>query len=161
PVQLETGGPLIVEDAHVNQNTAADLSSSALTVKASVVNVTGSSQTGAVTAAVTPPGGGAPISVTQNVTVAANATSTVTFAPAGYPALTLASPQIWWPYQMGAQPLYTLSTSVSQNSTTLNSSSGTFGIRTISSTLVGAGGNTPSGVRQFGVNGHALVIRGG
>src|SRR2546423_8897394 len=34
PVQLQTGGPLIVEDAHVNQSTAGDLSSSALTVKA-------------------------------------------------------------------------------------------------------------------------------
>ncbi|WP_344668677.1 glycosyl hydrolase 2 galactose-binding domain-containing protein [Catenulispora yoronensis] len=161
PVQLETGGPLIVEDAHVNQNTAANLSSSALTVKASVVNVTGSAQTGAVTATVTPPGGGSPVSVTQNVTVAANATSTVTFAPASYPALTLSSPQIWWPYQMGAQPLYTLTTSVAQSSTTLNSSSETFGIRTISSTLVGAGGGATSGVRQFGVNGQALVIRGG
>ena len=33
PVQLQTGGPLIVGNAHVNQNTAADLTSSALTVQ--------------------------------------------------------------------------------------------------------------------------------
>ncbi|OLE22226.1 MAG: beta-mannosidase [Catenulispora sp. 13_1_20CM_3_70_7] len=161
PVQLQTGGPLIVEDAHVNQSTAPDLSSSALTVKGSVVNVTASAQTGTVTATITPPGGGSPITVTQNVTVAANATSTVTFTPASYPALTVASPQIWWPYQMGAQPLYTLATSVSQNSKALNTTSETFGIRTVSSTLVGPGGAAPSGVRQFGIDGHPLVIRGG
>jgi exo-1,4-beta-D-glucosaminidase len=161
PVQLESGGPLIVEDAHANQNTASNLSSSALTVKASVVNVTGSSQTGAVTATVTPPGGGSPISVTQNVTVAAHAASTVTFTPAGYPALTLSSPKIWWPYQEGAQPLYTLATSVAQGSTVLNSTSETFGIRTVQSSLVGSGSAAPSGVRQFGINGQPLVIRGG
>jgi exo-1,4-beta-D-glucosaminidase len=161
PVQLESGGPLIVGDTHVDQSTAADLSSSALTVKASVANVTGSAQTGAVTATVTPPGGGTPISVTQNVTVAANSTSTVTFTPAGYPALTLSAPQIWWPYQMGAQPLYTLAASVAQNATVLNATSETFGIRTVSSTLVGAGSAASSGVRQFGVNGRPLVIRGG
>ncbi|WP_194926366.1 glycosyl hydrolase 2 galactose-binding domain-containing protein [Catenulispora pinisilvae] len=161
PVQLETGGPLIVDDAHVNQDTADNLSSSALTVKASVVNVTGSAQTGAVTVTLTPPGGGSPISVTQNVTVAADATSTVTFTPASYPALTLSSPQIWWPYQMGAQPLYTLATSVAQNATVLNSTSETFGIRTVSSDLVGSGSAASSGVRQFGINGQPLVIRGG
>jgi len=161
PVQLESGGPLIVEDAHANQNTAANLSSSALTVKASVVNVTGSSQTGAVTATVTPPGGGSPISVTQNVTVAAHATSAVTFTPSSYPALTLSSPKIWWPYQMGAQPLYTLAASVAQGSTVLNSTSETFGIRTVQSSLVGSGSAAPSGVRQFGINGQPLVIRGG
>ncbi|MEY9891453.1 exo-1,4-beta-D-glucosaminidase [Catenulispora sp. MAP5-51] len=161
PVQLESGGPLIVDDAHANQSTAANLSSSALTVKASVVNVTGSAQTGAVTATLTPPGGGTPISVTQNVTVAANATSTVTFAPSSYPALTLSSPKIWWPYQMGAQPLYTLATSVAQNSTVLNTTSETFGIRTVQSSLVGSGSAATSGVRQFGINGQPLVIRGG
>jgi exo-1,4-beta-D-glucosaminidase len=161
PVQLESGGPLIVDDAHVNQSTAANLSSSALTVKASVINVTGSSQTGAVTETLTPPGGGTPISVTQNVTVAANATSTVTFAPSSYPALTLSSPKIWWPCQMGAQPLYTLATSVAQNSTVLNTTSETFGIRTVQSSLVGSGSAATSGVRQFGINGQPLVIRGG
>jgi exo-1,4-beta-D-glucosaminidase len=161
PVQLESGGPLIVDNAHVDQSTAADLSSSALTVKASVANVTGSSQTGAVTVAVTPPGGGTPVSVTQNVTVAANATSTVTFTPSSYSALNLSSPQIWWPYQMGAQPLYTLATSVAQNSTVLNTTSETFGIRTVSSNLIGSGSAASSGVRQFGINGQPLVIRGG
>ena len=27
---------------------------------------------------------------------------------AQYPGLTISSPQVWWPYQLGSQPLYTL-----------------------------------------------------
>ncbi len=38
PVQLQTDGPLAVGNAHVNQTDAADLSSSALTVKTDVTN---------------------------------------------------------------------------------------------------------------------------
>jgi exo-1,4-beta-D-glucosaminidase len=95
------------------------------------------------------------------VTVAAGATQTVTFAPSSYPALTLGSPQIWWPYQLGGQPLYTLATSVAQGGTTLNSTSETFGIRTVTSYLTGASTAAPSGVRAFKINNVPLVIRGG
>ncbi|MCX4748930.1 hypothetical protein OG455_26010 [Kitasatospora sp. NBC_01287] len=161
PVQLRTGGPLLTGNAHVVQNTAADLSSSALTVKTDVTNTTAAAQTGAVSATVTPPGGGAPIRVSQSVTVPAGATRTVSFAPSAYPALTLAAPRIWWPYQLGAQPLYTLSTAVAQNGGTLDSTSETFGIRTVDSYLTGASAAAPAGVRAFKIDGTPLVIRGG
>jgi exo-1,4-beta-D-glucosaminidase len=161
PVQLESGGPLVVDNSHVNQATAADLSSSALTVKTDVTNTSASAQTGTVTATVTPPGSGTPVTVSQAVTVAAKSTGTVTFAPSAFPALTLASPRIWRPYQLGAQPLYSLGVSVAQGTTTLNSTSETFGIRTVQSSLVGASAAAPSGVRQFGIDGQTLVIRGG
>ncbi|PYC71461.1 beta-mannosidase [Streptomyces tateyamensis] len=161
PVQLETGSPLIDGDAHLVQNTAADLSSSALTVKTTVTNTSSAAQTGTVSATVTPPNGGAPITVSQNVTVAAGATKSVSFTPAAFPALTLAAPQIWWPYQLGAQPLYTLATSVAQGGTVLNSTSSTFGIRTVDSSLVGPSSGVPQGVRSFKVNNVPLVVRGG
>jgi exo-1,4-beta-D-glucosaminidase len=161
PVQLQTGGVLVVGNAHVNQATAADLSSSALTIKTNVTNTSAASQTGTVSATVTPPNGGTPITVSQSVTVPANSTTTVTFGPSAYPTLTVASPQIWWPYQLGAQPLYTLATSVSQGTTTLNSTSETFGIRTVTSALTGANALAPSGVRAFKINNVPIVIRGG
>ncbi|NUP51334.1 MAG: beta-mannosidase [Catenulispora sp.] len=161
PVQLQTGGPLLVGNAHVNQATAANLSSSALTVKADVTNTSATAQTGTVTATVTPPGGGTPVTVSQSATVAANSTATVTFAPSAFPSLTIAAPQIWWPYQLGAQPLYTLATSVSQGTTTLNSTTETFGIRTVSSYLTGASTAAPSGVRAFKINNVPVVMRGG
>ncbi len=162
PVQLQVGGALIDSNAHVLQSDAADLSSSALTVKTDITNTAGSPQTGTVTATITPPGSGTPIALSQPVTVAANTTQTVTFAPAQYPGLTISSPQVWWPYQLGAQPLYTLATSVSQNAVVLNSTSETFGIRTITSYLTtGTSAGAPDGVRAFKVNGVPIVIRGG
>ena len=97
PVQLQLDGALAVGNSHVNQSDAADLSSAALTVKTDVTNGTAAAQTGTVTATITPPGNGTPITVNQSVTVPANTTQTVSFTPASFPALTIASPQVWWP----------------------------------------------------------------
>ena len=161
PVQLAVDGGLSDGNAHVVENNTADLSSSALTVKTDITNHTSSSQTGTVTVTITPPGNGAPITVNQAVTIPASTTQTVTFSPSAFPALTIANPQVWWPYQMGAQPLYTLATSVSQNSAVLDSTSETFGIRNVTSSLVGSSAGEPSGARAFKINGVPIVIRGG
>ncbi|MCU1682488.1 MAG: beta-mannosidase [Amycolatopsis sp.] len=157
PVQLLVSNALSVDNAHVNQSTAADLSKSDLTVKADVTNPGASSQTSTVSATVTPPSGGAPITVQQSVTVAGHTTKTVTFAPSAFGGLSITKPQIWWPYQMGAQPLYTLDTTVSGG----NSTHETFGIRTVTSSLIGKSTIAPDGVRQYSVNGVPFVVRGG
>ncbi|KAA2264236.1 beta-mannosidase [Solihabitans fulvus] len=160
PIQLQVSDALSVGNAHVVQDTAANLSSSALTVKTDVTNSTASSQTGTVVATVTPPsGGGSPITVQQSVTVAAHATQTVTFSPSAFPSLTISQPKVWWPYQMGAQPLYTLDTSVGGASG--NSTHETFGIRTVGTSLIGKSAAAPDGVRQYSVNGVPFVLRGG
>jgi exo-1,4-beta-D-glucosaminidase len=161
PVQLAVDGALTDNDARVVENNAANLSSSALTVKTDITNNTATSQTGTVSATITPPGTGTPITVSQNVTVPASTTQTVSFAPSTFPSLTISGPQIWWPYQLGAQPLYTLATSVAQNGTTLNSTSETFGIRTVTSYLTGSNSGEPQGARAFKINGVPIVIRGG
>jgi len=161
PVQLLVSDSLSNADSHVVEANAADLSSSALTVRTDVTDNTAASQTGVVAATITPPNGGTPISVQQTVTVAAHSTRTVSFTPSAFPALTISHPQVWWPYQMGAQPLYTLTTSVSQGSTVSTSTAGTFGIRTVTSSLVGAGPVDKLGVRQYSINGKPLVVRGG
>src|SRR5262249_25688024 len=136
-------------------------SSAALTVKTDVTNSTTSSQTGTVTATITPPNNGTPITVTQSVTVPANTTQTVSFAPAGFPSLTITSPQVWWPYQLGTQPLYTLGVSIAQGSAIGNSTTETFGIRAVTSYLTGSNAIEPSGARAFKINGVPIVIRGG
>ncbi|MGN6678617.1 MAG: glycosyl hydrolase 2 galactose-binding domain-containing protein, partial [Streptosporangiaceae bacterium] len=162
PVQLHVSDAVGLSNAHVTQNDAPDLSTSALTVKADVTNNTDTAQTATVKAVVTPPnGGGGAISVQQSVTVPANQTTTATFAPADYPNLTINHPQLWWPYQMGGQPLYTLTTQLLSGGNLVNSSAEQFGIRTITTRLIGPGPNAPGGVRQFLVNGQPIVIRGG
>ncbi len=161
PVQLQVDGALAVGNSHVNQSDAADLSSAALTVKTDVTNNTTTAQAATVTATITPPNNGTPITVSQNVTVPASTTQTVSFTPSGFPSLTIAGPQVWWPYQLGAQPLYTLGVAVAQGSTQYNSTSETFGIRTVTSYLTGSNAIEPSGARAFKINGVPIVIRGG
>jgi exo-1,4-beta-D-glucosaminidase len=161
PVQLAVDGALSDGNAHVVENNAANFSTSALTVKANITNNTSTSQTGTVTATINDPSSTQIVNVSQSVTVPANTTQTVSFTPSSFPSLTLSDPQVWWPYQMGGQPLYTLATSVAQNGTTLNSTSETFGIRTVTSSLVGSNTGEPSGARAFQINGVPIVIRGG
>ncbi|HEX6525758.1 MAG TPA: beta galactosidase jelly roll domain-containing protein [Streptosporangiaceae bacterium] len=162
PVQLQTDGALSVGNSHVNQSDAADLSSAALTVKTDVTNNTSTAQAATVTATITPPGSGAtPITVSQGVTVPASTTQTVSFAPSDFPALTISQPQVWWPYQLGASPLYTLGVSAAQGSTQYNSTTETFGIRTVTSYLTGSNAIEPGGARAFKINGVPIVIRGG
>ena len=157
PVQLRIDGTLTDGNARVVQNDTANLSSSALTVSSDITNNASSAQTGTVTATITPPGGGTPITVSQSVTVPASTTQTVSF-----PTITIANPQVWWPYQLGSQPLYTLATQVAQSGTVLDSTSETFGIRTVTSYLTsGTSTGAPNGARAFKINGVPIVIRGG
>jgi exo-1,4-beta-D-glucosaminidase len=162
PVQLSVDHALAVGNAYVAENNTAGLSQSALTVKTDVTNDGATPQSGLVTAMIRPPGHAARIAVTQNVTVPAHSTQTVTFTPGRYPALAIAHPQVWWPYQLGAQPLYTLQTSVSQGGAVLNATSEKFGIRNVTSYLTsGTSKGAPSGARAFKINGVPIVIRGG
>ncbi len=161
PVQLAVDGALSDGNSRVVENNAANLSSSALTVKADITNNTSTSQTGTVTATINDPNNTQIVNISQSVTVPANTTQTISFTPSSYPTLTISNPQVWWPYQMGASPLYTLATSVAQGTTTLNSTTETFGIRNVTSSLVGSNSGEPSGARAFQVNGVPIVIRGG
>ncbi len=162
PLQLHTSGALAIAGVHVLEDNAPDLSSSQLTLRGEVSNQTDSTQSATVSATVTAPaGGGEPITVSKTVTVPAQTTSVVSFAPAEDPQLLIVNPRVWWPYQMGSQPLYGLSMQVAQSGALVDSQSETFGIRTISSYLVGSSPIAPHGVRQFAINGQPLVIRAG
>jgi exo-1,4-beta-D-glucosaminidase len=162
PVQLHVSDALAAGNAYVTQNDASDLSSAALTVRTDVTNTTGARQTGTVSATIAPPGGGAAIEVSQPVTVAPGATQTVTFGPSAFPQLTIRHPQVWWPYQMGGQPLYTLRTSVTQGGAVSDATPPvTFGIRTVTTALTAPSSLAPSGVRTFAVNGRRIVFRAG
>jgi hypothetical protein len=162
PIQLDSSDQFAVSNAYVTENNAADLSSSALTAKADVTNNTVGSQSGTVTATITPPSGGTPITVSQSVTIPALTTQTVTFAPANYPSLVINNPQVWWPYHMGGQPLYTLDLSAADSGSNVSdSTSETFGIRTITSYLTPPSNMAYDGVRWFAVNGKPFVFTAG
>lgn len=160
PIQLHTAGPLGLSDAHVLQHDAPDLASAALTLKAEITNFSSTRQSGQVSATVTSPAG-AVIALHRTVTLAPHTTRTVAFTSADNAQLLIDHPQVWWPYQMGGQPLYGLTMAVSQPGGTADSQSETFGIRTITTRLIGASPIAPDGSRQFLVNGQPFTFRGG
>ena len=162
PVQLHISGALGVSNVYATQNDAPDMSTAALTVHADVANNTGTQQSGQVEAGVTPPGGGPAILVSQPVALAAGAATTVTFTPGDYPQLTLHHPQLWWPYQMGGQPLYRLRAAVTQHGQLSDlSRSQLLGIRSVTTYLTAPSAQAPDGVRVFEVNGVPFDFRGG
>jgi len=165
PVQLHTSAALAISDAHVVQHNAPHLTRSALTLRAQVTNTTHRPQTGVVSAEVTPPSGPR-IQVSDPVAIPAGATRTVSLTPRAFGALDIKHPQVWWPYQMRphppAQPLYGLRMSVGHSrDSAQDSEAETFGIRTITTRLIGASPIAPHGSRQFLVNGRPFVFRGG
>jgi exo-1,4-beta-D-glucosaminidase len=160
PIQLHTAGPLELSNAHVVQHNNQSLSQSALTLRADVTNASDARAAGELSAVVTSPSGES-IRVRRWVSVEPGATRTISFEPSQDPVLVIHDPSVWWPYQMGAQPLYGLTMAVSQPGSAPDSQSETFGIRTITTRLVGASAIAPQGSRQFLVNGRPFVFRGG
>jgi exo-1,4-beta-D-glucosaminidase len=155
--QLVQDGAVSVRNAHVVQANAADLSSSDLTVKTDLRNNTGTPQSVEVTGSISRPG--TRIDVRKRVTVPAGATQTVSLTPADFPQLHLRHPAVWWPYQMGAQPMYHLDVRAAGDT-----QSEDFGIRTVTSRLTPVvPGKTlaPQGYLQFLINGVPFVVRGG
>jgi exo-1,4-beta-D-glucosaminidase len=71
---------------------------------------------------------------------------------------------VWWPYQLGGQPLYHLAASVRAGGQESDHYAEDFGIRTVTSSLtppVPGKTHASAGYRRFVVNGVPLVIRGG
>ncbi|MGZ4249894.1 MAG: glycosyl hydrolase 2 galactose-binding domain-containing protein [Solirubrobacteraceae bacterium] len=160
PIQLHTSGPLGLSNAHVVQHDAAHLSTAALTLKADVTNHAASAKHGTLSASVASPAGGA-IHVSKAVNVGPGQTETITFTPGDDSRLLIHHPSVWWPHGMGAQPLYRLRMRLDQPASTSDSQSETFGIRTVTTRLVGPAPIAPKGSRQFLVNGVPFVFRAG
>jgi exo-1,4-beta-D-glucosaminidase len=162
PVQLHVSDALGISNSYVTQDDTPDMSSAALTVHADVTNNTSSQQTGIVDAVISPPGGSAAIQVSRQITLGAGASQTVTFLPSDFSQLVVDHPQLWWPYQMGGQPLYRLQASLSSGGATSDFARPVdFGIRSVSTYLTPPSVLAPEGVRVFAVNGVPFDYRAG
>jgi exo-1,4-beta-D-glucosaminidase len=162
PVQLHVSAALGISNTYVTQQDTPDLSSSALTVHADVTNNSPVRQSGTVAASITPPGGGAPIRVWKQVTLGPGLSQTILFSPSAYSQLTISHPQVWWPYQMGGQPLYELDAAVfSQGRLSDAAPEQDFGIRTVGTYLTKPSTLLPEGARVFEVNGVPFDFRAG
>jgi len=91
---------------HVLQHDAPDLSSARLSVIATLRNNTGAPVSAALVGSVVH--GATDVELSRSVHLEPRAVVTVALTPAQVPGLRLVRPAVWWPYQMGAQPLYHL-----------------------------------------------------
>ncbi|OAR26670.1 exo-beta-D-glucosaminidase [Streptomyces sp. ERV7] len=149
-VLVRRGGPVALRDAHVVTALAVpSLATADLTVKARARNDSANTVTTTVSGTI------GTVSFSQDVTLAAHETRTVTFAPDTYPRLRLASPRVWWPAGMGEQALYGLDLTASVSGSTSDTAHESFGIRDVKAPLDAAG------ARQYAINGRPLLIKGG
>ncbi|MFG1960586.1 fibronectin type III domain-containing protein [Nonomuraea sp. NPDC049028] len=143
-VLIRRSADVSLRDAHVITNLAVPaLDRADLTIKADVRNGTGSAVTTTVSGTI------GSLTFSQNVSLAANETKRITFSQ------TLTNPQVWWPYQMGAQPLYDLNLTATVGGAVSDSLTQRFGVRKVES------GKNASGRRFYKINGRSILIRGG
>ena len=163
PLQLHTNGGIGLVDGHVTQDNAPDLSISTLSVSAVVTNHLTNPLNVEVGARIErhASNGVDAIVTRKQVALAPGETQAVRFAAQDFPQLRIDHPAVWWPYQLGDQPLYDLAVEVSYPERTSDSWHDTFGIRTVTSELTPPTTLAPQGLRAFSINGRRLLIRGG
>ncbi|MFG1690255.1 fibronectin type III domain-containing protein [Nonomuraea sp. NPDC049269] len=143
-VLIRRSADVSLRDAHVITNLAVPaLDRADLTIKADVRNGTGSAVTTTVSGTI------GSLTFSQNVSLAANETKRITFSQ------TLTNPQVWWPYQMGAQPQYDLNLTATVGGAVSDTLTQRFGVRKVESA------KNASGRRFYKINGRSILIRGG
>ncbi|MGH9535981.1 MAG: glycoside hydrolase family 2 protein, partial [Terriglobales bacterium] len=136
---------------HPQVRTRLDLPSLAaahLSISVHVRNASGQTVRGRVVARI------GPITLHQDVFLGPGMDRRVVFRPAQYPALNIAHPRLWWPYEWGPQNLYRLQLAFSVAGRVSDQKTVVFGVRQVSSRL------DARNHRLFFVNGHRLLIRG-
>src|SRR5579864_1279933 len=147
-VFLATSGEVSLRNPFVSSKVESDYKAAALTISADLRNASDHAVDGVLHAEVDGK------KVSQQVSLAAGESKTVSFAPEQYPELKLAKPKLWWPYQMGEPNLYAAKLSFDIGKETSDAASVSFGIREVTSEL------TEKGYRLFKVNGRNVLIRG-
>ncbi|MFF4805029.1 sugar-binding domain-containing protein [Streptomyces sp. NPDC001351] len=149
-VLVHRGGPIALRDAHVvTRLDVPSLASADLTVKAQVRNDSGAPVTTTVSGSV------GTTTFEKTLTLAAHETKPISFVPSDVPGLHLTSPKVWWPADMGGQPLYDLKLTASVSGSVSDTTRQPFGIRDVQAPL------NSDGARQYRVNGRRLLIKGG
>jgi exo-1,4-beta-D-glucosaminidase len=149
-VYLTDSGPLALRNPHVT--TDLELPSferARLSATVEVLNTTDRPVAGVVRGAVEA------AQFAKRVALQPGERQLVRFTAADTPDLTIQQPRVWWPYRLGAQPLYTMTFDVDVDGSVSDRQDVRFGIREASSEL------TPEGHRVFKVNGRPILVRGG
>jgi exo-1,4-beta-D-glucosaminidase len=149
PVTLAASGPVAVRSPMATTHfTDASLKAAELTVRAEVSNATDRPVEGRLEGTV------AGIPISQPVQLAAGQSKTISFAPSDFPQLRIERPRVWWPADLGAHPLETLTLRFVVDGAVSDEETSQFGIREVNSEL------TAKGYRLFRINQRPILIRG-
>jgi exo-1,4-beta-D-glucosaminidase len=163
PVYLRVSGPVQIGHSTVNSELPLPQTDSArLTILSSLRNSSAQQVRGVVRATITRPGE-RDIQIEQPLTLAAGEEREVSFDPDEFDALTVADPDLWWPYTLGQPNLYDLRLEFRQFNRPTDVSNQRFGIRTVTQHRdqdhqfpeLGEGGNF-----YLKVNGKDFLVRG-
>jgi exo-1,4-beta-D-glucosaminidase len=150
PAYLSASGGVVVRYPEVvSRVDPATLRSADLTVITDVRNLTSSTVSGTLRGRI------GKVAFSKPVTIAANDSALVQFAPDSFPQLRFTNPRLWWPVELGKPELYDLTLEFVANGRVSDRRQLRFGIRQITSE------STPKGGRLFRVNGKRILIRGG
>jgi exo-1,4-beta-D-glucosaminidase len=148
-VKVKTTGPVAIRGVLVRPRLdTTTLASADIDITAELQNTTSQSQS------ITLSGTVGSVSFSQGATLAANESRNVLISPATQPQLRIANPQVWWPHQMGAQPLYNMHLDAMVAGNVSDTQNVRFGVRDVSHTM-------QSGRRLYRINGRNILIRGG
>ena len=147
-VFLTSTGDVSLRNAFVTSKLDSDYKNAALTIRADLHNAANHAVNGALRAEVDGK------QVSQQVSLNAGETKTVSFAPEQYAQLNLQKARIWWPYTMGEPNLYTAKLSFEISNQTSDAAIVSFGVREVTSEF------TNKGYRLFKINGRKVLIRG-
>ncbi len=149
-VYLSSSGPVVIRDPQVITDLPLPRTdSAAVTVRATVRNVTGSPQKGVLT------GRFAQVVVEKPVELAAWSATTISFAPGDFPQLLMKNPKLWWPNGLGEPNLYDLHLSFAVAGTVSDAQDAAFGVRTFTYDIPG------SDALALSVNGVRVFCKGG
>lgn len=149
---IRTSGSVNLRHPHVITDLdITSLVTAKLSVLAELTNATASPVTGTLEGTISA------ITFSKEITLAAQEKKEVVLQHSEFPQLIISNPSIWWPWQMGNQPLYNCKLAFVINNTISDSAQIDFGIRKVTSRLVPV--SDPKH-RLFSVNGKDILLRG-
>ena len=158
PVRLRAFGPVDIGAATVVTDLRLpDTSAARLTVYSTVRNDTDQPVRGVLRAIISRPGKPS-VQVAQPIRLDSREIREMRFSPEDFSALTVADPDLWWPYTLGAPALYDLRLDFVQGSEVTSTVAQRFGIRTVTQSRTGRGRD--GGDFFLRVNGRDFPVRG-
>ena len=146
---LTTSGPVALRDTQVITDVdTPSLKAAHLTIYTEVLNTTDQPLKGTLQGDIEG------IEFSRTVDLGPQESRRVTFSPEESSQLTFSRPRVWWPAQLGSQPLYDLQMVFELDGKVSDRRSVRFGIREVSSDL------NEHGYRLFKINGENILIRG-